>query len=160
MNLSKILTEVNMKQIMFTLLFTFVFCLTIFAQEVSCEKQPVLVADYPNSSPNSHKDLMDSFRHDLANNPKCVGTIRIQAKKNSEIFRQYNKIFKYFAILRISLEPIKLAIVSNSENEKVEFWSSLPSAEIPNCEECIIIRAKDFPKIEALFKPAIKKRKK
>ena len=149
-----------MKYLLFSTFLTLSFCLVSTAQEVSCEKQSVLIADYQNSDVNSHKDLMDSFRNYLANNINCIGTIRIQAKKNSEIFKQYKKLYKYFSILGISLNPIKLAIILDSKNEKVEFWSSLSNVEIPNCDECIIIRAKDFPKIEELFKPAIKKRKK
>lgn len=149
-----------MIRIIFITIFIVTFCNMSVAQEVSCEKQPLLQHDYPNSTRSSEKDRMDFLRIELANNPNCIGTIRFQSKKNGEILKQSKKVFLGFLFLGLPMERIFFAILRNSKEEKVEFWTNLPNAEIPNCEECIIIRAKDFPKIEELFKPTIKKRKK
>jgi hypothetical protein len=149
-----------MKRIILLTIFVLSFYSLDFGQEIKCETQPELLDEYPNSSGGSEKHRMQGFVFALSQNPKCDGVIRLQSSRNEEILRQYKKIQKAFVFLGLSFDRITFTLITNSKEEKVEFWLGPPKTDIPNCEECIIIRANDFPKIEALFKPTAKKRKK
>ena len=148
-----------MKRLIYITILVLTFCFVNFGQETTCEMQPTQYDEYLNYSNGSQKHIMQGFIIALQELPKCIGVIRLQSAKNEEILRQYNKLQKSFLFLRLPFEKITLMIIPKSKEEKVEFWLTLPNVELPNCEECLIIRAKDFPKIQELFKPTTKKRK-
>jgi hypothetical protein len=148
-----------MKRIIFITILTLTFSWNVFGQEITKENPFMQIDEYQNSASGSHKNIFDTFYLVLNNNPNLIGTIRLQSKNNNEILRQFKKFQAAAKFRQFSLERIYVAIISNSKEEKVEFWVNLPNVEIPNCNECIIIRAKDFQKIEELFKSITKKRK-
>ncbi|MDQ3750189.1 MAG: hypothetical protein M3367_14435, partial [Acidobacteriota bacterium] len=52
-------------------------------------------------------------------------------------------------------------IIAGKNEQQTQLWIIPAGAEYPKCEDCLIIKAEDFDKLENLFrpKPVIKKRK-
>lgn len=147
-----------MKPIIFIAILNLSFCFIIFAQTDNCKK-PELVDEFANSEGGSKKERIQNVSVLLNASENCFAKIRIAAKTKSDIFRQTARLRKGLLFLRMPLERFSFLLLTNSKEEKVQFWISPKSDEIPNCEECILIRAKDFDKIEELFKPTTKKLK-
>ncbi len=151
-----------MKQIIFTATLIFAFCCTVFAQTTENQSKAAKISEYKEDY-NSEKtkfaifDLSEKLRDELS----AEGVIKVQAKANKEIIRQIIKIKGYLKFLKVDLVRISLAISKDNE-EIIQYWLVPFGAGVPNCEDCIIIRAEDYDKITDFFnpKPKFKKRKK
>jgi hypothetical protein len=148
-----------MKRLLFITSLLMVFGLVGFAQNSTCDKNPEIVDEYSASMPGSQKSNIQNFSDLLKITPKCVATIRILSKSKDDFFRQIKRFEKAFVFTQFPIDRLTYSIDFNNQQEKIQYWINLPNAIIPECEDCIIIRGKDFSKILELFRPEVKKQK-
>jgi hypothetical protein len=149
-----------MKRLLLITSLLMIFGFNSFAQNSTCDKNPEIVDEYPASMPGSQKSNIQNFSDLLKITPKCVATIRILSKSKDDFFKQIKRLEKAFAFTQFPIERLNYSIDFNSRQEKIQYWISLPNATVPDCEDCIVIRGKDFSKLLELFKPIVKKQKK
>ena len=151
-----------MKQLIFVTILILVFCFAAFAQTAESQSEANKISEYREDY-NSEKtkfaifDLSEKLRNKL----NAEGIIKIQGKTNKEITRWIIKIKRYLKFLNADLARISFAI-NNGNEEIIQYWFVPLGTDVPNCENCIIIRAKDYDKLVNFFyqKPKLKKRKK
>lgn len=148
-----------MKQVILITSLLMIFVLVSFAQNSTCDKNPEIVDEYSALLPGSQKSNIHNFSDLLKTTLKCVATIRILSKSKDDFFKQIKRFEKAFVFTQFPIERLTYSIDFNNQQEKIQYWISLPNAIIPECEDCIIIRGKDFSKILELFRPLVKKQK-
>ena len=117
------------------------------------------VDEYGKVSSGDEKARMDNFFTQLLNDPTAEGIIKVPNDKDLmrhlAFLNNYTN-FRNFDKTRISF------LVANKNEQLTQLWVIPAGAEMLKCEDCLIIKAEDFEKLEKLFqpKPTSKKRKK
>ena len=150
-----------MKQIIYTTIVMLTFCFVAFAQVKDSDKnllQPTLIAEFNDTDNEWHKLTVYLIEMELLKNPLATGLIRIRNDKN--FGRRFGLLRKAMAFQKADLSRITLLIVDEQKSD-TNVLILQNCAEMPKCENCIVIRATDIDKIEKLFRPkAIRKRTK
>lgn len=152
-----------MKQIIFTGILIFAICFTAFAQtdentNISPKPTLRLLAEFNDSDNEWYKLTVEIIGIELLSNPSATGLIKI---RNDENFaRRLNRLRTGFIFRNMSLSRITF-LIADKQTHDTEVFITPTCAEIPQCENCIVIRAIDIDRIEKLFKPKTitKKRK-
>jgi len=151
-----------MKQLIFTAILIFAFCFTAFAQADENQLKAAKITEYWED-PGSEiaKFALLDLNKELQKSLNAEGVIKIQASDNKAIIRQLVKIKLLLTFGKFDLTHFSFAI-SNKDKEIIQYWFIPLNENIPNCEDCIIIRAEDYDKLVDFFnpKPKLRKRKK
>ncbi len=152
-----------MKQIIFIVILIFAFCFAAFAQaneNVKAAPQTTLklLAQFNHADNEWYKLTVEILGEALLNDSSATGLVRIKNDKN--FARRLHLLTKGFAFRKMDLSSVTFLIVDEQEHDTDVLLAS-NCMEIPKCENCIVIRAKDVDKIEKLFRPktVIKRRK-
>lgn len=151
-----------MKQIIFTATFIFAFCFAAFAQTNVSQSKAVKISEYEKDYGSEYGKLaIDDTTNALQNDMNAEGVVRIQAAGNYEITRQLIQIKNLLKFRQVDLTRFSFAIRKNDE-QIIQYWVVPSTEKIPDCEDCIIIRAEDYDKLKDFFHltPKVKKRKK
>ena len=151
-----------MKQIIFAAILIFAFCFAAFAQSNEKQLKAAKVSEYweDPGSENGKFSIFDLYEK-LQKSPNAEGLIKIQSREPNHIVQQLAKIKRLLAFGKFDLTRISFAI-SNKDKEIIQYWFVPLTENIPDCEDCIIIRAEDYDKLANFFYPnsKLKKRKK
>ena len=151
-----------MKQIVFTAILVFAFCFAVFAQKNENQSKATKISEYwEDPSTENGKFALHDLSLELQKDLNAEGIIKVQAKENKGIISQIGKIKNQIAFKKIDLDRISFAI-NTKDKEVIQYWFVPLGKNIPDCEDCIIIRAEDYDKLIDFFypKPKSKKRKK
>lgn len=151
-----------MKQIIFAAIYIFAFCFAAFAQTNLNQSKAIKISEYWED-PGSEDVKFSTYNlfQELQKSQSSKGIIKIQSKERKQIYKQLRKIKSELKFGQVNLIRISFAL-SNKGKEIVQYWFVPLTENIPDCEDCVIIKAEDYDKSADFFhpKPKLKKRKK
>jgi hypothetical protein len=151
-----------MKQIIFTAALIFAFCFAALAQTNVSQSKATKITEYEQDYGSEYGKLaIGDTATALQNNLNAEGVIKIQAIGNYEITRQLVQIKNLLKFRAVDLTRFSFAI-RKDDKQIIQYWFVPLGENIPDCEDCIIIRAEDYDKLANFFnpKPKLKKRRK
>ena len=140
-----------MKQSVFTTVLIFAFCFAVSAQsnisENSQSKQiPKLLTEYNDTDNEWYKLTVELIGQELINNPSATGLIRVKNDNARKFALRVFNLKRGISLLGLDSSRIIFLIVDKQEHDTDVLVAS-DCSEIPNCKDCIAIRALDIDKI-------------
>ena len=117
----------------------------------------LLLAQFNDKDNEWNKLAVSLIMNNLLKNPAAVGLIRLRKDKNFK--RRLDLLKTALIFMNADLSRINLLIVDVQKYD-TDVLAIANCAEMPECENCILIRATDIDKIEKLFRPKINKSRK
>ncbi|MDQ3712771.1 MAG: hypothetical protein M3388_11220, partial [Acidobacteriota bacterium] len=132
---------------------------TSFESSVIDLPTPRQVDEFGKVSQGDKKARMDNYFVELQNNPTAEGVIKLQ--NDIDLMTHFKFLTNYIKLRNFDKTRVSF-IIADINEQQTQLWIIPAGAENPKCEDCLIIKAKDFDKLENLFrpKPVIKKIKK
>ena len=120
---------------------------------------PLRIDEFGKISQGDKKARMDNFFVELQNNPAAEGVIKLQ--DDNDLMTHLRFLSNYIKVRNFDKTRVSFIIADENE-QQTQLWIIPPGAENSKCEDCSIIKAEDFDKLENLFrpKPTTNKRKK
>jgi len=142
-----------MKKAIFITTLIFVYCSVISSQiyeNNQSKQEPKLIAEFDDRDNEWNKLSVSLLVLELAKKPSTVGLISV---RNDKKFSQRLKsLEKALLFMKADLSRINILVVDEQEKD-INVLAIENCAEMPKCENCIVIRAIDIDKIEKLFSP-------
>jgi hypothetical protein len=108
--------------------------------------------EYEKVTQDEEKERIYAFFVGLLNDPNAEGIIKLQ---RNEKLKSRIKFFNNYITLKGLNNRISFMISEQQENLN-EFWIVPSGADLPDCKDCITIKAEDFDKLEKIFQPKSK----
>jgi len=122
----------------------------------------VFLDEYEKVTIGDEKARLDNFFITLQEDKTAEGFIRLQVNTRANLHGRLKRINDHLFFRRFNKTRISFAVVKN-EKEQTQFWAVPKRAKLPNCENCVIVKAEEAKqKLRKLFpiKSKIRKRKK
>lgn len=151
-----------MKNVIFAAICIFAFCFAAFAQTNLNQSKATKISEYWEDAGSEEVKFSTYYLfQELQKSQSSKGIIKIQSKERKQIYKQLRKIRFELKFGQVDLTRISFAL-NNKGKEIVQYWFVPLTENIPDCEDCIIIKAEDYDKLTDFFhpKPKLKKRKK
>lgn len=154
------------KRIIFAAILLCALCFAAFAQtsesmNAAPQSTLVLLAEFNDTDNEWYKLTPDILGMELSNNPSAIGLVRVKNDGARNLARRLNMLKMGFAFRTVDLSRVTYLIVDKQKHD-TDVLAAPSCAEMPKCEDCIVIRAMDINKIGILSRPKTitRKRKK
>lgn len=122
----------------------------------------IFLDEYEKVTIGDEKARLDNFFITLQEDKTAEGFIRLQTNTRANLYKRLKQIDEHLSFRGFNKTRISFAVVKN-EKEETQFWAVPRRKKLPNCENCIIVKAEEpKQKLRKLFpiKPRTQKRKK